>query len=254
MRDAARAGAAATDDSETAPIGATARRERRQRVREVRDCAAARRPPRTRARSAVHATSQSSAGREPVACARPCRRPRCAPPAPSATARSGCASAPQPGARARPATPARPAPARASGAPPACASTAAGLGRRPAPRATRSPRRRAGRGAASRRQRLRIVGGSRPGWCATRIRYVPGGGSSSVFSSAFAAAAFIALRRDDDARPWRPARWLVRPRTSRVQRADALDRDRVDADRTSPSSSTSNRLDQRRSGCWPAAT
>ena len=48
-----------------------------------------------------------------------------------------------------------------------------------------------GCGAASRRQRLRIVAGSMPGWSAARIRNVPGGGSSSVFSSALAACGFI---------------------------------------------------------------
>ena len=146
-------------------------------------------PAATRARSAVHAPSQSMARREPLlALLLAARRPG-ARPAPPATGSSAWPTPVSQAAR----SPCHAGSAMASassGAPPACASTAAGAAtpwsasHPPRRRHRRRERRNAGSGCAT--SPARGPAGARPGADTCR-----GGGSSSVFSSAFAAAAFI---------------------------------------------------------------
>jgi hypothetical protein len=94
-----------------------------------------------------------------------------------------------------------------------------------------------------------MVAGSRPGAAVTRIRYVAGGGSSSVFSSALAAFGFIrsAGAITTTLARCRCALNCVNEVTSRIRSTPI-----VSFHSGSPSSPKLSCVTRIRSGCWPA--
>ena len=117
--------------------------------------------------------------------------------------RSRLARAPRATRRARPATPGSASASAASGAPPACASTAAGSATPCACEPRASPASATGAAPPGAGSGCAASAAGGPADATRACRYVAGGGSSSVFSSAFAAAALQRLRGNDRRRPWR---------------------------------------------------